>query len=60
MIFILTILGCLAAQPDKCEPYEMHVDSCEPREMMIQAALWGRDRPDWRVMRLQCEAGDPA
>ncbi len=53
MIYVLTLLACLSAQPEHCERYEMQVQSCNAFGIG-QLAQWALRHPGWRVERWHC------
>lgn len=57
MIYVLTILTCLTAQPDRCQRIELQVQACDAGGIG-QIAQWAIAHPEYRVERWSCEAGE--
>ena len=53
MIYVLTLLACLNAHPDRCQRWELQVEACNALGIG-QIARWAGENPAWRVMRWHC------
>lgn len=53
MIYVLTMLVCLYADPKHCERREFQVDACSAAGIG-QIARWAGENPGWRVMKWHC------
>ena len=56
MIYVLSLLACLTAQPDRCERYEMQVQACGISEQAV-IAVWLVQHPKHELRSWSCEMG---
>jgi hypothetical protein len=57
-VYVLSLLACLSAQPDRCERHELEVQSCNAGGIG-QLATWALEHPTWFVKRWHCGEGEP-
>ncbi len=53
MIYVLTLLACMTGQPDRCQKYELHVQSCNAGGIG-QLAAWAIQHPEYQVTKWHC------
>lgn len=58
MIYVLSLLACLSAQPNQCERYELQVQACDAGGIG-QLAAWALQHPEYRVEKWNCSQGTP-
>jgi hypothetical protein len=58
IVYALTLLACMHANPQHCERHELQVQSCNAGGIG-QLATWAFAHPNWFVKRWHCGEGQP-